>query len=93
METVKLWEKQTPYFVPDETFLTVLRMACLSGIDVRIMLPQKPDKPYVYGITLSYAEELLKAGAKIYLRGGILCGQKEKLLLIILAAILCWAIS
>lgn len=63
---------ETPYFVPDETFLTVLRMACLSGIDVRIMLPQKPDKPYVYGITLSYAEELLKAGAKIYLREGFL---------------------
>lgn len=63
---------ETPYFVPDETFLTVLRMACLSGIDVRIMLPQKPDKPYVYGITLSYAEELLKVGAKIYLREGFL---------------------
>lgn len=63
---------ETPYFVPDDTFLTVLRMACLSGIDVRIMLPQKPDKPYVYGITLSYAEELLKAGAKIYLREGFL---------------------
>ena len=63
---------ETPYFVPDETFLTVLRMACLSGIDVRIMLPQKPDKSYVYGITLSYAEELLKVGAKIYLREGFL---------------------
>ena len=47
-------------------------MACLSGIDVRIMLPKKPDKPYVYGITLSYAEELLKAGAKVYLREGFL---------------------
>ena len=63
---------ETPYLVPDETFLTVLRMACLSGIDVRIMLPKKPDKPYVYGITLSYAEELLKAGAKVYLREGFL---------------------
>lgn len=63
---------ETPYFVPDETFLTVLRMACLSGIDVRIMLPKKPDKPYVYGITLSYAEELLKAGAKVYLREGFI---------------------
>lgn len=63
---------ETPYLVPDDTFLTVLRMACLSGIDVRIMLPKKPDKPYVYGITLSYAEELLKAGAKVYLREGFL---------------------
>lgn len=63
---------ETPYFVPDETFLTVLRMACLSGIDVRMVLPKKPDKPYVYAITLSYAEDLLKAGAKIYLREGFI---------------------
>lgn len=63
---------ETPYLVPDEPFLTVLRMACLSGIDVRIMIPKIPDKPYVYGITLSYAEELLKVGAKIYLREGFI---------------------
>lgn len=63
---------ETPYLVPDESFLTVLRMACLSGIDVRIILPKLPDKAYVYGISMTYAEELLKVGAKIYLREGFI---------------------
>ena len=34
---------QTPYFIPDESILDALRMAALSGIDVRIMMPAKPD--------------------------------------------------
>lgn len=57
---------QTPYFIPDESFLTAVQIAALSGIDVRIMLPNKPDHPFVYWATYSYAGQLLKAGARIY---------------------------
>ncbi|MCM3790458.1 cardiolipin synthase [Domibacillus indicus] len=58
---------QTPYFIPDASILDALRIAALSGIDVKIMVPNKPDHPFVYWATYSYAGELLKAGAKIYI--------------------------
>ncbi len=58
---------QTPYFVPDASFMDTLRIACLSGIDVRIMIPNKPDHIFVYWATYSYVGQLLKAGAKVYI--------------------------
>lgn len=58
---------QTPYFIPDDSLLDALRMAALSGIDVRIMIPNKPDHPFVYWATYSYIGELLKAGGKVYI--------------------------
>lgn len=58
---------QTPYFIPDNSILDALRIAALSGLDVRIMIPNKPDHMFVYWATLSYIGELLKAGAKVYI--------------------------
>lgn len=56
---------QSPYFVPDGSFMDACKMALLSGIDVRIMIPSKPDHPFVYWANLAYAGELLSYGAKI----------------------------
>lgn len=58
---------QTPYFIPDVSFLDALRIACLSGIDVRIMIPNKPDHMFVYWATYCNVGLLLKAGAKVYI--------------------------
>ncbi|MDR6227596.1 cardiolipin synthase [Desmospora profundinema] len=58
---------QTPYFIPDHSLLDALRIACLSGIDVRIMIPNKPDHPFVYWATYSHVGDLLQAGGKIYI--------------------------
>lgn len=58
---------QTPYFVPDESLMTALRIAALSGVKVSIMLPSKPDHFFVYWATHSYLGELLASGAKVYL--------------------------
>lgn len=63
---------QTPYFVPDEALLECIKLACASGIKVKIMIPKIPDKMYVYYITLSYIEELLEAGAEVYLYNGFI---------------------
>ena len=57
---------QTPYFILDKTLTDTLKIACFSGVDVRIMIPSKPDHPFVYWASLSYAGELLKCGAKLY---------------------------
>jgi len=58
---------QTPYFIPEESMLNALRIAALSGIDVRIMIPQKADHLFVHWASLYYVGELLQAGVKCYL--------------------------
>ncbi|CQR46101.1 Major cardiolipin synthase ClsA [Paraliobacillus sp. PM-2] len=67
MEAKEFVYIQTPYFIPDESLADAIRIAVLSGVDVRIMIPNKPDHPFVYWATYSYIGELLKAGAKIYI--------------------------
>lgn len=57
---------QTPYFIPDESILEALKIASLSGVDVRIMIPNKPDHPFVYWASLCYIGELLKSGVRSY---------------------------
>lgn len=58
---------QTPYFIPDESLLTALKMAVLSGVDVRLMLPSRPDHHMVFWASRSYLGELLEIGMKCYL--------------------------
>ena len=60
---------QSPYLILDKTLMETLKVACLSGVDVRIMIPSKPDHPFVYWASYSYAGELLDYGAKIYTYG------------------------
>lgn len=57
---------QTPYFIPDDSLLEALKVAALSGVDVKIMIPNKPDHPFVFWASLSYMNELIEAGAKCY---------------------------
>lgn len=58
---------QTPYFIPDASLLDALRIAALSGVKVHLMIPDKPDHPFVYWATLSYIGEMLRTGANVYL--------------------------
>jgi cardiolipin synthase len=58
---------QTPYFVPDTSIMETLKNAIFSGVDVRIMIPNKPDHMFVYWATYSYVGELLKAGARVFI--------------------------
>ncbi len=56
----------TPYFTPSVALLTAMKVAALSGIDVRLLIPAKSDSKLVYWATRSYVEELLEAGIKVY---------------------------
>ncbi|MEK4514873.1 cardiolipin synthase [Paenibacillus sp. FSL H8-0122] len=58
---------QTPYFIPDTSFMDACKIALLSGVDLQIMIPNKPDHPFVYWATWAYAGDLLNYGAKILL--------------------------
>lgn len=57
---------QTPYFIPDEAMLAALLIALHSGIEVNLMIPCKPDHPFVYWATYSYAGQMIMNGAKCY---------------------------
>ncbi|WP_134685117.1 cardiolipin synthase [Brevibacillus migulae] len=58
---------QTPYFIPDESLLTALRIAALSGVEVKIMFPSKTDNRLVSWASSSYLGDLLKAGVRIFM--------------------------
>ncbi len=56
----------TPYFIPDQETLTLLRLSAMAGIDVRILYPGKRDRIISDLASQSYFTPLLKAGASIY---------------------------
>jgi len=56
----------TPYFLPNESILTALKTISLSGIDVRIIIPEKIDSFLVNWSSKSYVAELLEAGINVY---------------------------
>ena len=58
---------QTPYFIPDDSLMDALRIAALSGVKIKVMIPNKPDHMFVYWATLSSVGELLHEGAEVYL--------------------------
>jgi len=58
---------QTPYLLPTEVVLLALKTSALAGVDVRIMIPEYADARMVHWGTMSYLEELMEAGVKIYL--------------------------
>ncbi|RYG27774.1 MAG: cardiolipin synthase, partial [Burkholderiales bacterium] len=65
MAKTRLWIA-SPYFVPDEQIMSALQLAALRGVDVRILMPRKPDSELVRLSAFSYFEEGEKAGIKFY---------------------------
>jgi cardiolipin synthase len=57
---------QTPYFIPDQSVLEALIIASRSGVDVKIMIPDRGDHPFVYAANNSFVGQLLDAGARCY---------------------------
>jgi len=58
---------QTPYFIPDSSLMETLNIAAASGVDVRLMIPNKPDHPFVYWATQSFCADLMESGVRIFL--------------------------
>lgn len=61
----RLWIA-SPYFVPDPPVFAALQLAALRGVDVRILLPGKPDHLMVYLASFSFLEAADRAGIQIY---------------------------
>lgn len=57
---------QTPYFLPTDALLKALQGAALSGVDVRIMIPEKTDSVMLGYGSRSYITDCLNSGIKFY---------------------------
>lgn len=58
---------ETPYLLPTDEVIIALQTAALAGVDVRIMLPKRADTFVIHKGSLSYLDELMRAGVKVYL--------------------------
>lgn len=56
----------TPYFVPDEALLSALSIAAASGVEVKMIVPNKGDSRVVQWASNSFLKPLLKRGVQIY---------------------------
>lgn len=61
----RLWIA-SPYFVPDEQFVSALQLAALRGVDVRILIPENPDHVLVQLAAWSFLEDLCPAGVQFF---------------------------
>lgn len=56
----------SPYFVPDTDIRTALYAAVLRGVDVRVMLPAKPDHLLVWLASNAHADAMVEHDVAIY---------------------------
>lgn len=56
----------TPYLVISYEMQEALKYAAKRGVDVRIIMPHIPDKPYALWLARSYYPKLIAAGVKIF---------------------------
>lgn len=56
----------SPYFVPDEGVQGMLKLAALNGIDVRILIPERPDNLLTFYAAYAFLGPLIDAGVEIH---------------------------
>jgi cardiolipin synthase A/B len=61
----RLW-LTTPYFVPDQAVMSALRLAVMRGVDVRVLIPVRPDHRTVFLASTLHAHDAINAGIRIY---------------------------
>ncbi len=56
----------TPYFVPDSAVRSALQLAVLRGVDVRVLIPSRPDHRTVFLASTLHAHHALRAGIGMF---------------------------
>lgn len=56
----------TPYLILDNEMIKTLAHVAKSGMEVIIIMPHIPDKPYAFAVAKTYYKELIEAGVRIY---------------------------
>nr|MDQ6911831.1 phospholipase D-like domain-containing protein [Verrucomicrobiota bacterium] len=63
--TKRVW-LTTGYFVPDTLLLNALQICAARGTEVRLLVSEKSDHPFLVRIGRSFYEELLESGVRIF---------------------------
>lgn len=61
---------QSPYFMPTDRLLYAMQTAALSGVDVRLMLPERADTKLLTWASRAYLTDVMRAGVRVYLYQG-----------------------
>ena len=56
----------TPYLILDNDMIDALKRAAKGGVEVQIIMPGIPDKPYAFYLAKTYYEELIESGVQIF---------------------------
>ncbi|UJJ59671.1 cardiolipin synthase [Rhodanobacter denitrificans] len=56
----------TPYFVPDHAVRAALQLAVLRGVDVRVLIPARPDHRTVFLASTLHAYAAVRAGIRVF---------------------------
>lgn len=56
----------TPYFVPDTAVRSALQLAVLRGVDVRVLIPARPDHRTVFLASTLHAYNAVRAGIGMF---------------------------
>jgi cardiolipin synthase len=56
----------TGYFVPDDVVLAALELAASRGVDVRLLVSEKNEHPWLVTVGRSYYGQLLATGVRIF---------------------------
>ncbi|MBO5547931.1 MAG: cardiolipin synthase [Candidatus Methanomethylophilaceae archaeon] len=57
----------SPYFIPDDSLQDALTMAAARGVDVRVIIPDKPDHMFVFWNNIRCAYTVMGNGVKVYM--------------------------
>lgn len=56
----------TPYFCVSEKTAAALSFAARRGVEIKVIIPHIPDKPYAFEVSKAFASELAKYGVEFY---------------------------
>jgi cardiolipin synthase A/B len=56
----------TPYFVPDHAVRAALQLAVLRGVDVRVLIPSRPDHHTVFLASTLHAYHAVRTGIRVF---------------------------
>lgn len=56
----------TPYFIPDESLVTAIRLALIRGVEVDLVLPNRSDKRVCDAVARFFCAELAPLGLRVH---------------------------
>jgi cardiolipin synthase A/B len=57
----------SPYFIPGDSILDAISIAALSGVKIKLLVPDKSDSAVINAAARSFYAEILEAGVEIYM--------------------------